>query len=285
MSSTTGQSRKISASDELFDALRLYSRNLGSHANSLPESDLEFSLLQLQKLATLGQLASEIAHDFGNLMTIMLGYSELMMAAVEDGQRPDCEHLAELRRAAERASTMTTRLLGYCRKSPDEPILLDLSLTVSGLATMLGRLLGSSARLHLSADPSAGNIAADTKQIEQLVTNLVLNARDAITIGGQIEIDVARVHLESPLVHALGISPAGDYVRLRVRDLGCGMNSEAIAQLFRPFYTTKKSGTGLGLAIVARIARHCDAAITIETAPGAGTTFDVYFPRVPDAAN
>lgn len=284
MSSTTGQPGKLSASDELFEALRHYSRHLSSHADPAPESDLESSLFQMQKLATIGQLASEIAHDFGNLMTIMLGYSELMMAAVEDGQRPDCEHLAELRRAAERASTMTTRLLGYCRNSPDEPILLDLSLTVSGLVTMLGRLLGSSARLQLTADPSAGNIAADAKQIEQLVTNLVLNARDAVTMGGQIEIDVSREHLESPLVHALGISPAGDYVRLRVRDHGCGMSPEAVTQLFRPFFTTKSCGTGLGLTIVARIARHCHAAITIETAPDAGTTVDVHFPLVPDTA-
>lgn len=279
--------RPLAAGDELIDALRRYARERGdTHVSGSSDdpADVELSLLQLQKLATLGQLASEVAHDFGNLMTVMLGYSEMLLAATENGRAPEHEHLAELRRAAERASALTTRLLGYSRRSADDPAPLDLGQLVGDLAAMLGRLIGSGARLIVTTDPAAGAVVADAKQVEQLVINLVLNARDAIPVGGRVEVAVDRTRLDAPLTHGLGMAPAGDYVRLRVRDDGCGMGPDTVAQLFRPFFTTKGRGTGLGLTIVARVARRANAAVVVDSAPGAGTTFDLFFPRVDEAA-
>ena len=126
----------------------------------------------------------------------------------------------------------------------------------------------------------AGAILADGQQIEQLVTNLVLNARDAIAPGGHIEVMVDPIHLTTSLTHILGTAPAGDYVRLRVRDNGHGMDPATVAQLFRPFFTTKDRGAGLGLTIVARIARRTNAAVLVDSAVGKGTTVDLYFPRL-----
>jgi two-component system cell cycle sensor histidine kinase/response regulator CckA len=145
---------------------------------------------------------------------------------------------------------------------------------------MHGRQVGSAARLEVVAPAGVGLIRADAKQVEQVVVNLVLNARDAVGPGGLVAVAVERVRLAVPLPHALGVAPAGDYVRLRVRDDGCGMRPEVLGQIFRPFVTTKGRGTGLGLTIVARVARQCDAAVTVDSTLGRGTTFDLYFPRI-----
>jgi signal transduction histidine kinase len=225
-------------------------------------------------------LASEVAHDFGNLTTVMLGYSELLLAAA-DGDGPDRSYLAELHRAAERASALTAQLLGYSRPTAGAPAPLDLAALVRGLATLLGRVLGSRGRLTVTAAGGAP-VRADTRQVEQALVNLVLNARDALPVNGHVEVTVEPVRLAAPLTPALGAAPAGDYVRLSVRDDGCGMTAEMRAQLFRPFFTTKPHGTGLGLAIVARVARQCGAAVTVESEPGRGTTFALYFPRLPE---
>ncbi|HEX4588393.1 MAG TPA: ATP-binding protein [Gemmataceae bacterium] len=269
----------LSAGDELLAALRQYARDRATTASPEDSADVEMAILQLQKLAAIGELATDIAHDFGNLTTVMLGYTDLLLAAAEDGQPPDREYLEELRRAAERASTLTTRLLVYSRRPTDDAVPLDLGQTASGLTPMLRRLLGSRARLVVHADPSAGTVLADVQQIEQLVINLVLNSRDAVTLGGQVELAIEPVRLERPLAHALGTAPPGDYVRLRVHDDGHGMGPETLERLFRPFLTGKEGGAGLGLTIAARVIHKANAAVTVESAIGAGTTVDVYFPR------
>jgi two-component system cell cycle sensor histidine kinase/response regulator CckA len=272
--------RPLAASDELIAALRRYARDRIPVPEVDETADVELSLLHLQKLATLGQLATGVAEDFGNLMTVVLGYSELMSAAVGQCQAPEPEHLVQLRLAAEQASALTSGLLGYCRRATDEAAPLDLSQLVDGLSTMLVRLLGAGANLVVRTDPAAGSIIADAEQVEQLIVNLVVNARDAVAGGGRVEVSVDAAPLTSPLTHALGTAPAGSYVRLRVRDEGCGMGPDAVAQLFRPFFTTKDGGTGLGMTVVARVARKTNAAVVVDSAPGAGTTIDLYFPRL-----
>ena len=274
------------AGAELIDALRRYARDRGPAVGGADGTDVELALLELQKLATLGQMSAHVAHDFGNLMTVMLGYSELMLHAAERGQVPEREHLVELRRAAERASALTSRLLGYSRRSADDPAPVDLSQIVGGLSTMLTRLVGSTGRLVIATDPNPGVVLADAKQIEQAIINLVLNARDAIAVGGRVEVAVEPVRLVEPMPYGArlgdgpGTVPAGEYVRLRVRDDGCGIGPDAFPRLFRPFFTTKPHGTGLGLTIVARIAHKAKAAVAVDSAPGAGTTVDLYFPRI-----
>jgi two-component system cell cycle sensor histidine kinase/response regulator CckA len=280
MNPITPTPRPTAGGDELVAALRRYARDLAPSAGPDNAADVELSLIQLQKLATVGELAVDIAHEFGNLMTVMLGYSELLLTAAQEGQPPEPEYLVELRRAAERASALTTRLLGYSRRPADAAAPVDLGQIVHGLAPVLGRLVGSGARLVVRTDPAAGAVVAEGNQIEQLVINLVLNARDAIAVGGQIEVAVEPVGLRERLTHAWGTVPAGDYLRLRVRDDGCGMEPEIVGRIFLPFLTTK-GGVGLGLTVVSRVARKANAAVVVDTAAGAGTTFDLYFPPLP----
>ena len=142
-----------------------------------------------------------------------------------------------------------------------------------------GLCLIASLTLLSVATNGVAPVRADAGRVEQAVVNLVLNARDAVRIGGRVRVEVAPARLGAPLAHALGTVPAGDFVALRVRDDGCGMDAAARDRLFQPFYTTKPGGTGLGLAIVARVARECGAAVTVETEPVRGTTFTLYFPR------
>jgi two-component system cell cycle sensor histidine kinase/response regulator CckA len=265
--------RRSPAQAGLFDALRRYAGEVGT-------AEAEAALLHLQKLATLGELAAEVAHHFGNLTTVMLGYSELLFAAADHGRPPDHEHLAELRRAAERASELTARLIAYSHRSSDDPGPLDLAAMVGGMTPMVARLLGSAARLAVTADAAAGTIEADARQVEQVVINLVLNARDAIAVSGRVQVSVEPVELPARLPHVLGTAPPGDYVRLRVQDDGCGMGPETLRQLFCPFFTTKVSGTGLGLTVVARVADKAGAAVLVDSVVGRGTTIDVLFPRL-----
>jgi two-component system cell cycle sensor histidine kinase/response regulator CckA len=270
--------------DDLIDALRRYARDRGPA--DADGSDPELSLMELQKLATLGRMATDVVHDFGNLITVMLGYSDLLLAAAEHGVAPGPEYLCELRRAAERASALTSRLIGFSRPSADELTPLDLSHLVRGLSAVLGRLIGAAGRLVFTTDPAAGAVMADARQVEQAVINLVLNARDAIGVGGRVEVVVELVRLAQPLSYddairgGPGVVPGGGYVRLRVRDDGCGMDADTIGRLFRPFFTTKADGAGLGLTIVARVAYKAGAAVVVDSARGAGTTVDLYFPRI-----
>lgn len=243
-------------------------------------TDADAAFQQLQRLATIGRLATEVAQEFGNLMTVILGYSELMLTAAEQGQWPEHEQLAELRRAAGRASELTSRLLGYSRHSADDPAPLDLSRLLGNLSPLLVRLLGCTAHLAVRADPAAGMVLADAPSVEQLLINLLLNARDAS--ANNVAVTVTPVRLAAAIPHALGTAAAGDYVRLRVREDGGGLEAGETTRLFRPPITTKANGAGLGLTIVARVARRSNAAVLIESSPGRGTTVDLLFPRLTD---
>jgi two-component system, cell cycle sensor histidine kinase and response regulator CckA len=262
--------------DPLLDGV---GRKLNGHPAARPPASVDAALLQMQKLETLGRLTSEIAHDFSNLMTVVLGYGELL-GALAPPDLPGRPYLDEMRQAAERASALTRQLLDFCRQSaggPPGPV--DVAAVVRTAGGMLAHLLHRSVDLRVDAPDGAGATVADPRQIEQVLVNLVLNARDAMSAGGRVDVAVTPAQLDAPLTNALGTAPAGEYVRLQVRDTGAGMDQATRDRLFQPFFTTKPKGTGLGLAIVARIVGQIGGAVTVESAPGGGTAFDVYFPK------
>ena len=239
----------------------------------------EERLRQAQKLEAVGQLAGGVAHDFNNLLSVVLSYSELVMntLAPEDPRHAD---VSEIRRAAERAADLTRQLLTFSRKQVIQPKLMDLAHTVLPMAKMLQRLIGEGVELVLNAAASTGIIRADAGQLEQIVVNLAVNARDAMRPdGGKLVLETTNVELGAN--DATGL-PAGPYVLLTAKDTGAGMDGPTQARIFEPFFTTKEvgKGTGLGLATVFGIVEQSGGAIRVESAPGKGSTFSIYFPRV-----
>jgi two-component system, cell cycle sensor histidine kinase and response regulator CckA len=226
---------------------------------------LEERVAQSEKIESVGRLAGGIAHDFNNLLTAILGYTELLLSQRSDGDadRPDLE---EIQRAGQRAAALTQQLLAFSRKQVLLPKDVDLNVTVTGLQGMLTRLIREDITLtcQLSSEPAVVRI--DPVQLEQVILNLVLNARDALPAGGQIRLEVAR--------------EPGEFVRLRVIDTGVGLSPEARAHLFEPFFTTKEvgKGPGLGLASVYGIVRQSNGSIAVDSEPGRGTTFTMHFP-------
>jgi PAS domain S-box-containing protein len=244
---------------------------------------LEERLLQSEKIESVGRLAGGIAHDFNNLLTAILGYTELLLGQKPPGH-PDRPDLEEIQKAGRRAAALTQQLLAFSRKQVLVPKEVDLNETVSSLAGMLTRLIREDILLtcELSAEPAILRI--DPTQLEQVILNLVLNARDALPDGGTIHLEVSRVEPSEPEVPSAD-RPAGvtDYVRLLVRDDGVGMTPEVRAHIFEPFFTTKETGkgTGLGLASVYGIVRQSNGFISVDSEEGHGTTFMMHFPAAP----
>jgi PAS domain S-box-containing protein len=240
---------------------------------------LEDHLRQAQKMEAVGQLAGGIAHNFNNLLTAILGYTELLLDRQDDSARDDLE---EIRRAGTRASDLTRQLLAFSRKQPPSPKDLDLNETVSSLQNMLKRLIREDIVLscQLAAEPAFIHI--DPTQIEQVIINLVVNARDAQPNGGYIRLEVAAVSVsDAESAMEKDLPPAGKYVRLRVADGGVGMTPEVRAHLFEPFFTTKEpgKGTGLGLASVYGLVQDSQGFIAVESEVGRGSTFTLHFPQ------
>jgi PAS domain S-box-containing protein len=235
---------------------------------------------QSQKMEALGQLAGGVAHDFNNILTVMLAEAEEVLAH-EDGLDPaDRQSLEEIRRSAQRAAGLTRQLLTFSRREIVAPTRLDLNTVVGGLEGMLGRLLGEHIRIVLRLAPDLEPAFADQGQVEQVFVNLAVNARDAMPAGGVLTIETASVHLDEAYVAAhAGVVP-GDYVMLAVSDVGGGMSEEVKQHLFEPFFTTKPMGrgTGLGLATCYAIARQAGGHIGVYSEPGLGTTIRVYLP-------
>jgi signal transduction histidine kinase len=264
--------------DSLLESVRPYLRASGNGAPPPADAEVERALLRIQRLETLGRLTSEIAHDYSNLMTLIVGYAELLDSFTPENL-PGRTYLEQMRIAADRASELTRQLLDFCRLTTEPragPV--DLASVVQTTGGMLSRLLQRTIALEIDADESA-HIQADARDVEQLVVNLVLNACDATSARGRVDVSVNPMRLETLPSQAVGTVLPGEYVRLRVRDTGCGMDDATRGRLFKPFFTTKPFGTGLGLAVVARIVKQNRAAMTVQTDPSAGTTFDVYFPR------
>ena len=243
---------------------------------------LEEQLRQAQKMEAVGRLAGGIAHDFNNLLTAILGYSEfgLLRNGLDEELRHDLE---EIHLAGERATTLTRQLLTFSRKQVVATQTLDVGAIVVDLSRMLGRLIGEDVELQTVVHPGALKIKADRGQVEQVLMNLSLNARDAMPAGGRLVIEVAPVHLDSAYAQQHVDVPSGEYVMLAVTDTGTGMDEETRRHLFEPFFTTKATGTGLGLATAYGIVKASGGSIWVYSELGRGTTFKVYFPRLEGA--
>jgi signal transduction histidine kinase/ActR/RegA family two-component response regulator len=241
----------------------------------------ESHLLQTQRMESIGKLAGGIAHDFNNLLTAINGYAELSLALVDrPGQLHD--NLSEIRGAGERAASLTRQLLAYSRKQVMAPRNLDVNAIVASMQNMLARIIGEDLVLSVSTHPGTATVKADPGQIEQVILNLVVNARDATPGGGQITIETRQVELDEAAVVVHPEILPGKYVLLAVTDTGTGMDPEVKARIFEPFFTTKEfgKGSGMGLSMVQGIVDQSGGYIYAYSEPGHGSTFKVYLPAV-----
>jgi signal transduction histidine kinase/ActR/RegA family two-component response regulator len=241
---------------------------------------LEAQLGQTSKMEAVGQLAGGIAHDFNNLLTVIMSYGAMLIERLEPGEnRDDVEEMTD---AAERAAGLTRQLLAFSRQQVMQPRVMDINNVVGGLEKMLGRLIGEDVELAIALDPQVGAINADPGQLEQVVMNLVVNARDAMPAGGRLSITTSNSELSPDSGGGKLHPPAGEYVMLSVADTGTGMSRTIQHRIFDPFFTTKEQGrgTGLGLATVYGIVQQSGGEIYVYSEVGQGTTFKIYFPRV-----
>jgi CheY-like chemotaxis protein len=238
------------------------------------------------KLEAVGRLAGGIAHDFNNILTAVGGHAALLLDEIPPASplRPGVE---EIVRGVDRAASLTRQLLAFSRKQVLQPRVLDLTKVVAETQSMLGRLIGEDIELCTRAAPGLGRVRADPGQIQQVIVNLAVNARDAMPGGGVLSIELDNVDIDESMAgqHG-GVQPAGRYIRLSVSDTGTGIPEEVKPHIFAPFFTTKPKGkgTGLGLSTVYGIAKQSGGFIWVYSEPGQGTTFKIYLPRVDAAA-
>ncbi|RRR74642.1 MAG: PAS domain S-box protein [Candidatus Viridilinea halotolerans] len=242
---------------------------------------LEAQYLQAQKMETVGRLAGGVAHDFNNLLTVIGGYAELVRADLPANDPLDGD-VAQIQAAADRAVRLTRQLLAFARKQMISPVIIDLNQLIQDLDPLLRRLLGADLKLMFHLDPELGTVQVDPGQIEQVIVNLAVNARDAMPAGGQLTVRTTFTQLEEPLIHGEFDLAAGEYVVLQVSDTGSGIPKALQAKVFEPFFTTKgpDKGTGLGLATCYGIVCQHNGAITLYSEPGLGTTVVIYLPQV-----
>lgn len=243
---------------------------------------LEAQLRQSQKMEAVGRLAGGIAHDFNNMLTVIKGYSDLLEEQLDPSQERERRAANEINQAADRAASLTRQLLAYSRRQVLEPKVLDLNEVVTNLERMLCRLIGEDVELVTFLKSGLGRVKADPGQIEQVLMNLAVNARDAMTRGGKLTVETENLELDRSQSRDGATMQPGSYVVLSVSDTGCGMNAETRARIFEPFFTTKEQGkgTGLGLATVYGIVKQSGGYIWVDSELGRGATFKIYLPRI-----
>ncbi len=255
---------------------------VSSVARDVTESKhMEAMLRQSQKMEAVGQLAGGVAHDFNNLLGVILGYTGLMLdrLGLDDPQRKSIE---EIQKAGDRAALLTRQLLAFSRKQVLQPKVIDLNAVVAGAEKLLQRLIGENIELRAVLNPELCRVKADPGQIEQIIMNLAVNARDAMPSGGKLTIETSNMEFDEAYTAQHPSTRTGPHVMLAVTDTGCGMDAETKAHMFEPFFTTKEfgKGTGLGLSTVYGIVKQSEGFIAVESTPGSGTTFTVYLPPV-----
>ncbi|HKV05644.1 MAG TPA: PAS domain S-box protein [Candidatus Acidoferrales bacterium] len=242
---------------------------------------LELQLRQAQKMEAIGQLTGGIAHDFNNLLGVIIGYGDTLEAQLDQGSKLQ-KSAVQIQKAAQRAASLTRQLLAFSRQQMLEPAVLGLNTIVVDLQKMLKRLIGENIELTAVLDPELGRVKADQGQIEQVLINLVVNARDAMPHGGTLRIETANLDADGKYVRQYPPMSPGSFIMLAVTDTGVGMDPETQAHIFEPFFTTKErgKGTGLGLATVYGVVKQSGGFIWVRSEPGHGTTFTVLLPRV-----
>ena len=275
-----GSYRWINSRGQLFhDANGSGRRLLGCHLDITERKSLEEQFRQAQKMESIGRLAGGVAHDFNNLLTIILGYSDVLLqdSVLDEGTR---DSLQEIKRAGERAASLTRQLLAFSRKQVLEPAMLDVNLAVGDCEKILRRLLGADVELVTLLSPDLDQVKADAGQLEQVLLNLAINARDAMPQGGKLTIETSATELDETYVRQHpGVKP-GRHVVLTVSDTGCGMDDHTKAHIFEPFFTTKQKGkgTGLGLAMVFGFIKQSGGHVAVASEPGKGSTFKIFLP-------
>jgi signal transduction histidine kinase/ActR/RegA family two-component response regulator len=262
-------------------------RGTGIATDVTDRRSLESQLRQAQKMEAVGQLAGGVAHDFNNLLTAILGYTELLTPHFrKDDKR--LKDLEQIRKSATRATHLTRQLLAFSRRQILLPVVLDLNHVVNDLTTMLRRVISEDIDIDLQLDPAIGRVKVDQGQVEQVIMNLAVNARDAMPEGGSISIVTANVDVDDEFLRAKGVTlqtESRQFVMLSVADSGIGMDEATRCRIFEPFFTTKAKGkgTGLGLATVYGIVKQSGGFIWVYSEPGSGATFKVYLPRTDEA--
>ena len=242
---------------------------------------LEEQLRQAQRMEAIGRLAGGVAHDFNNLVTVINGYADLTLMKLEPGHLLSL-NVTAIKKAGERAVDLTRQLLAFSRRQLLQPRFLDLNSLITDSAKMLEHLLGEDIELLTILDPELGPVKADAGQMDQVILNLAVNARDAMPQGGKLTLETRNVILDEDYAQQHLSLESGSYVALAITDTGCGMDAETLSRIFEPFFTTKEQGrgTGLGLATVYGIIRQSGGSIWVYSEPGRGTTFKIYLPRI-----
>jgi PAS domain S-box-containing protein len=244
--------------------------------------ELEAQFRQAQKMEAVGRLAGGVAHDFNNMLGIIIGYSDLSLERIAPEHSEQHRYVSQIKTSAQKAAALTQQLLAFSRKQVVFPKVLDLNEVVRNAMKMFLRLVGEDVKVEFRPSDSLGNIKADPGQIEQILMNLVVNARDAMPTGGRIMIETALGELDEEYASSHPGARSGEYVVLIVSDTGCGMDDTVKSQIFEPFFTTKAvgHGTGLGLSTVYGIVKQSEGYIVVYSEPGKGTTFKICFPSV-----
>jgi PAS domain S-box-containing protein len=256
-------------------------RDISDRAESEREKALQQQLDRARRLESVGQLAGGIAHDFNNILGVIMNYAEFVAGEL-DAESPAQQDVEEIRRAAERAAALTRQLLIFSRREVAKPEILYLREVIAGLENLLRRALGERVELETHFGPERMPVEIDPGQLEQVLVNLAVNARDAMPEGGRLLIEVDQAELDEEYAYMHPDTEPGTYVRLKVSDTGEGMDAETVERVFEPFFTTKDDGTGLGLATVYGIVTGAGGRIDVYSEPGMGTTIKAHFPAASD---